>query len=103
MKDPDVVSFSPMFHWTDQKIRVHAFYCTLALTVARLMVREAKVAGLDVSVRELLRMLGGIEETVLIYPTANGRPRARRQLTEMDATQTKLFELFNLAAYAPKP
>jgi hypothetical protein len=92
-----------MFHWTDQKTRVHAFYCTLALTVARLMVREAKVIGIDMSVRELLRTLGGIDETVLIYPTANGRPRARRQLTEMDATQTKLFELFNLAAYAPKP
>ncbi len=98
-----MVSFSPMFHWTDQKTRVHAFYCTLALTVARLMVREAKVIGIDMSVRELLRTLGGIDETVLIYPTANGRPRARRQLTEMDATQTKLFELFNLAAYAPKP
>jgi transposase len=103
MKDPDVVSFSPMFHWTDQKIRVHAFYCTLALTVARLMVREAKAAGLDMSVRELLATLGGIEETVLIYPTANGRPRARRQLTEMDAIQVKLFQLFGLATYAPKP
>jgi transposase len=102
MKDPDVVSFSPMFHWTDQKIRVHAFYCTLALTVARLMVREAKAAGIEMSVRELLHTLGGIEETVLIYPTANGRPRARRQLTEMDATQLTLFELFDLAAHAPK-
>ena len=40
MKDRQVVSFSPMFHWTDQKIRVHAFYCVLALAVARLMVRE---------------------------------------------------------------
>jgi hypothetical protein len=36
MKDPSVVSFSPMFHWTEQKIRVHVFYCVLALTVARL-------------------------------------------------------------------
>ena len=29
MKDPKVVSFSPMFHWTDQKIRVHVFYWAL--------------------------------------------------------------------------
>ena len=69
---------------------MHAFYCTLALTVARLMVREAKAVGIDMSVRELRGTLGGIEETVLIYPTSNGRPRARRQLTEMDATQAKL-------------
>src|SRR6266508_1256938 len=31
MKDPQVVSFSPMYHWTDQKLRVHVFYCVLAL------------------------------------------------------------------------
>jgi hypothetical protein len=57
MKDPSVVSFSPMFHWTEQKIRVHVFYCTLTLTVARLMVREAERAGLHLSVRALLGIL----------------------------------------------
>ena len=31
MKDPRVVSFSPMFHWTEHNIRVHAFTCVLAL------------------------------------------------------------------------
>ena len=29
MKDPHVVSFGPMHHWTDSKIRVHVFYCVL--------------------------------------------------------------------------
>ena len=41
LKDPHVVSFSPMHHWTEQKIRVHAFYCVLALQIAHLMRREA--------------------------------------------------------------
>jgi hypothetical protein len=54
------------------------------------------------SIQELLTTLGGIEETVLIYPTANGRPRARRQLTKMEPIQTKLLELFGLTACAPK-
>ncbi len=102
MKDPTVVSFSPMFHWTDQKIRVHVFYCVLALMVARLMVREAGRAGLHLSVRALLSSLAGIEETVLLYPSAGGRPRARRMLTEMDETQEQLYQLFGLAAYAPR-
>ena len=31
LKDPHVVSFAPMHHWTKQKIRVHVFYCVLAL------------------------------------------------------------------------
>ncbi|MDQ6946937.1 MAG: IS1634 family transposase [Actinomycetota bacterium] len=103
MKDPDLVAFSPMFHWTDQKIRVHAYYCVLALTVARLMARQAAHAGHPMSVRQLLGHLAGIQETVLIYPSTGGRPRARRMTTDMNPTQRHLYDLFGLAAYAPKP
>ena len=103
LKDPHVVGFSPMFHWTDSKIRVHVFYCVLALAVAHLMRREAQHAGLDLSVRELLANLAGIEETVLLYPTGNkGRPRAQRILTDIDPTQQRLFDLFGLDNHAPR-
>jgi transposase len=102
MKDRKVVSFNPMFHWTDDKIRVHVFYCVLALAVARLMCREAKQIGLDMIVRRLLSTLGEIEETVLLYQGDRGRPRARRMLTEMDPTQERLYDLFGLAVHAPK-
>jgi transposase len=102
MKDPKVVSFSPMFHFTESKIRVHVFYCVLALLVARLMVREAEHAGMHMSVRELLDTLAGIQETLMLYQGERGRPRARRMLTEMNATQSRLNDLFGLDAYAPK-
>jgi transposase len=101
MKDRTVVSFNPMFHWSDDKIRVHVFYCVLALAVARLMRREAARAGVEMSVRELLGELGEIEETVLLYQGERGRPRARRMLTEMTPTQERLYDLFGLAQHAP--
>lgn len=91
-----------MFHWTEQKIRVHAFYCVLALTIACLMRRQASRGGLDLSVRELLHTLAGIQETVMIYPSAGGRPKARRTLTDRDPAQQQLFEIFNLSARAPR-
>ncbi len=102
LKDPHVVGFSPMFHWTDSKIRVHVFYCVLALAVAHLMRRQAHQVGINLSVRELLANLAGIQETVLLYPGTEGRPRARRILTDTDPTQRKLYNLFNLDTYAPK-
>ena len=103
LKGPHVVEFSPMFHWTEAKIRVHVFYCVLALAVAHLMRRQAHQAGLDLSVRELLTTLAGIQETVLLYPTGNkGRPRAQRILTDTNPTQAALFELFELDKYAPR-
>lgn len=102
LKDPHVVSFSPMHHWTDQKIRVHVFTCVLALAVAHCMRRTAAQAGLHLSVRELLDHLEGIGETVLLYHDGGkGRPRAQRILTDMTDTQRRLFDLFNLDRYAP--
>jgi len=102
LKDPHTVGFSPMFHWTDSKIRVHLFTCVLALTVAHLMRRQAHQAGLHLSVRELLASLAGIQETVLLYPSTGGRPKARRVLTDHDATATQLATIFGLDAYAPR-
>jgi transposase len=101
LKDPKVVSFSPMFHWTDQKIRVHALSCVLALMVAHLLRRQAAQAGIPMSVRELVTTLDSIQETVLVYPSTGGRPRARRMLTEQDPTAARLHDLFGLATHAP--
>jgi transposase len=102
LKDPQVVSFSPMHHWTDSKIRVHVFYCVLALAVAHLLRRQAEHAGLHLSVRELLAELEGIQETVLLYHDGGkGRPRARRMLTERNPTQQHLADLFDIHRYAP--
>ena len=102
MKDPHVVSFSPMHHWTDSKIRVHVFYCVLALAIAHLMRREAERAGMHLSVRELLGELAGIGETVLLHHDGGkGRPRAQRVLTDRSPTQQALYDLFALDSYAP--
>ena len=70
--------------------------------VSRLMVRQADRAGLHLSVRALLSSLAGIEETVLLYQGERGRPRARRMLTEIDATQQRLYDLFSLEDHAPQ-
>ena len=102
MKDPHVVSFGPMHHWTDSKIRAHVFYCVLALTIAHLMRREAEHAGHHLSVRELLATLAGIEETVLLYHDGNkGRPRAQRMLTDQTPAQKQLADLFHIDRHAP--
>jgi transposase len=102
MKDPHVVSFSPMYHWTEHNIRVHVFTCVLALQIAHLMRRRARQHGLDLSVRELLSQLAGIGETVLIYPSTGGRPKARRMITELTGNQPRLHEIFGLARWAPR-
>src|SRR6478752_6315743 len=103
LKDPHEVSFSPMYHWTENNIAVHTFTCVLALQLAHLLRLQAHRAGHDLSVKALLNTLGGIGETVLIYPSTGGRPKARRMTTDMSSDQHALHELFNLHRWAPQP
>ena len=102
LKDPHVVSFSPMFHWTEHNIRVHMFTCVLALQIAHLMRLKARRAGLGLSVRMLLGELAGIGETILLYQAERGRPRAHRMLTDTTPLQDKLSGIFGLDRYAPR-
>ncbi|WP_035774976.1 hypothetical protein, partial [Arthrobacter sp. H5] len=102
LKDPHVVSFSPMHHWTEDHIRVHTYTCVLALQVAHLMTRTAAQAGISLSTRKVLDELASIQETVLLYHDGSkGRPRAQRLLTDHSKTAGKLAGLFTLQTYAP--
>lgn len=104
MKDPEFASFTPAFHWTDQKLKVHAFYCTLALLIVNLIEREVRRAGIELGTKLAMRALSEIHETTLIYPPAGGkqgRPRVRTRLAEMDDVQSQLFAALGLAELAP--
>jgi len=102
LKNPHEVSFSPMYHWTENNIAVHTFTCVLALQLAHLLGLKARRAGHDLSVKALLDTLSGIGETVLIYPSTGGRPKARRMTTEMSPDQQALHDLFTLHRWAPE-
>jgi transposase len=101
MKNPHFLGWSPMFHWTDSKIRVHAFYCVLALTLTSLLQRSLHQKGLDLSLRRMMELLGAIKEVLLIYPRQQGEkhPRTATCLSEQDAEQTKVLQALNLGRY----
>jgi len=103
MKDPTFISFSPMFHWTDDKIRVHVFYCVVALMIANLMWRRVRAAGIDISPKAMLTELSQIKLVDLIYAPAGGigRPRVRSETSELSDVQRCLVDALGLAEYMP--
>ena len=103
MKDPHFLRWSPLHHWTDQKIRVHAFYCVLALMLSSVLHREVWQKGEKLSLPHLLEELGRIRETLVIYPRQRGQHQARTAtcLTRMNPLQQRLFSLLDLQRYAP--
>jgi transposase len=108
-KDREFVSYSPTFHWTDQKLKVHGFYCTLALMIVSLIERQIHHAGihqdgLPLGAKLAMRLLNEIDEVTLIYPPAGGRqgrPRLRTILAEIDDTQRQLYQALQLQPLAP--
>jgi len=97
MKDPHWVSFSPAFHWTDQKLRVHAFYCVLALTLSSLLQRKAAQAGIKLTIPALFEELTDIKEIINLYqPAPRGRLRADYVLSERSPLQEKLCKVFDI-------
>jgi transposase len=103
MKNPHFLGWSPMFHWTDSKIRVHAFYCVLALLLTSLLQRELAHQGESHSINRILEELGSIRETLVIYPRRQGQRTSDTAtcLTQMNSLQQRLFSLLNLQRYAP--
>ena len=103
MKNPHFLGWSPMFHWTDSKIQVHAFYCVLALLLTSLLQRELARKGESLSINRMLEELSGIRETLIVYPRRQGQRQAPTTtcLTKMNELQQRLFSLLDLQRFSP--
>jgi len=102
MKNPHFVSWSPMWHWTDHNIRVHAFYCVLALSLASLLRRKLYHSGIDVSIAEAVDKLSEINEVALVKTTTPGRGKTAKPrivLSKMKPEQQKMFAALDLVRY----
>jgi transposase len=98
LKDPHYLSLRPQRHWTDQKIKVHVFYCVLALTLSSLLQRELNQRGIERSIPALLAELSQIREITLIYPPTaqGGSPTVRTTLSHLTPSQQALYEALDL-------
>jgi transposase len=86
LKDPGMLSTRPQFHWTDQKLHVHAFMCVTGYLLVRLLWwRARRDAGFAGGERNLLAQLARIRRCRIVEHTGRaGRPRVRQQIEEID-------------------
>ena len=101
MKNPHFLSWSPQFHWTDQKIMVHTFYCILALTLCSLLSRELSRNELNISIPAMLEELAKIKEVLTLHGKTRQGKKQRHYLTitKMNDVQKKMFDTFNLQQF----
>lgn len=100
MKNPHFLGWNPRFHWTDQKIRVHAFYCVAALTLVSLLRRELAAKGIDFSAEILMKNLCAIRETISVYPQGKKlSPKLSPSISSLTKTQQKLYNSLDLGQF----
>ena len=97
MKNPHFLGWNPRLHWTDQKIRVHAFYCVMALTLVSLLKRELASKGLSISTQCLMSNLNDIRESIIVYPQSGGKPpKLSYSISRLTKIQKSLYNLLHL-------
>lgn len=92
LKDPHLISWQPMRHWTDTKIRAFAFCCVMALMIIRIMEYKATINDIKMSPQILKQELKDLKEVILMY----NKNKAQKKITHRSTVQKQLWEVFNL-------
>ena len=85
LKDGKWLGWDPMYHRTDRKIHIHAFYCMLGISLLQYLHQQAKAVWADLSVEQLLEELEQIKQFVLLYPPQGEIGTAPRRLCALAA------------------
>ena len=97
LKDPLRLALRPQYHWTDQKLHVHAFLCVVAYLLATLVHRTAvRDAGYVGSVETLFDHLATIRRVRVARPTARGRSRRTHQLETLSPLHARLVDALGI-------
>jgi transposase len=98
LKDGDWLGWGPMHHWTDRKIRIHAFYCMLGISLLQYIHKQAQAAWNGISMEQLLEELRQIQQFVLLYPPQGekGPNRVATVLSKQTLPQQALAKTLGL-------
>jgi transposase len=98
LKQGDWLGWDPMYHWTDRKIRIHAFYCLLGISLLQYVHKQAQAVWADLSLEQLLEELEQIKQFVLLYPPQGekGPPRTAYVLSQQTLAQQALVNTLGL-------
>ena len=100
MKNPFHLAIRPQYHWTDQKIEVHAFICLLTFLIVMIAYKRAKEkVDFKGSPHTLLEKLSAIRPATFIESPAKktkGWYKANYRLEEMDSDIYELARGMNV-------
>jgi transposase len=100
MKDSRYLSFRPMHHFTDSNIRVHAFYCFLALLLTSILNKELGKMGHKVSIRRMLDEFLSVRQIITVFPHQANKKHQVSSFTCMEGFTKEYIDRVGLINFA---
>lgn len=98
MEDSKHPGFRPVYHWTDKTLRVHAFYCILALLLSNLLNMEIKKLGYTMSVQHMLDTLDDVQQVITVF-SQKGKSIQRSSFSRFNGMAKEIIEKLDLLRY----
>ena len=102
MKNNKYLSFRPIHHFTDDKIRVHAFYCVLALLIVSLLQRELWKMGYKISIERMLDGFQLARQVVTYFPSIGKKKQCVSSFSDIEGFAKEYIDKYNLKQFAYK-
>ncbi|MDR3253770.1 MAG: IS1634 family transposase [Endomicrobium sp.] len=94
MKNEKILTFRPVRHFTDNNIRVHAFYCILALTLSSLLNIEFERIDHKISINTMIQELNDSKQIISTF-IINGKAIQKESFNIDNDSSTAVKEYIN--------
>jgi transposase len=95
MKNTKHLTVRPIFHWTDEKIRVHIFSCVQAYRLCSLLIKELSDKGVPTCINRLIDEMAGIKRIFTFFGDMNN-PEKVESFTQGSELAEQIVQLYNL-------
>lgn len=99
LKNTECLSFRPIQHWTDGKIRVHAFYCIIALMLASLLNKELEEMGHRMSINRMIDVFKRAQQVITVFPKGDKKKVAISSFSRFEGVVKEYAEKHKLGKY----
>ena len=95
LKDPDHLTVRPIFHWTDEKIRVHIFSCVLAYRLCCLLIKELFDRGIRITINRLIDEMSQVKRIHTFFGDLK-KPQKVESFTRGSETAMEIETIYKL-------
>jgi len=95
LKNTEHMAVRPIFHWTDEKIRIHIFICVLAYRLCSLLIKELSDAGVSISINRLMDEMSGLKRIHTFFGDLKN-PAKVESFTRCSKLATQIEQIYKL-------